>query len=84
MREDLSRIVSSLIGNIGGVQVSSGARYSSYDNKELMIDMAQSTCRGLEVLKANWPGLTATEKEELVSVILALKTTYEDKNIKTL
>ena len=84
MREDLSRIVASLISNIGGAQVSTGAQYTVHDNRDVMIDVAKSTCEGLEVLKEKWPELTVNEKEEIAAVILALNTTYSyDEKSKT-
>lgn len=81
MRPDLSRIVASMISNIGGSQVTS--QYYN-DNRKVMIDVAESTCKGLDVLMKSWPGLTRVEKEEIASVILALNTTYSiDEESKT-
>ena len=81
MRQDLARIVASFISNIGGAQVSS-QYYNS--NKRVMIDLAKSTCEGLDVIKENWPGLTQKEKEEIATIILALNTTYpSEEEVKT-
>jgi altronate dehydratase len=72
MREDLTRIIASLISNIGGVHVTA----LGCDNQEIMGEIAQNTCNGLEVLKKKWPSLTFAEKEEIAAIILTLKTTY--------
>ena len=76
MREDLTRIIASLISNIGGAQVTA---LGDFNNQELMIEIANSTCEGLNVLKEKWPFLTYEEKEEIAAIILTLKTTYSLK-----
>lgn len=68
MREDLSRIVAALITNI------------AVGGKEFTV----ATCEELNELKEKWPGLTSTEKEEIVAIILSLKTIEEGPTGKSL
>ena len=73
MREDLNKIICSLIQNIGIVK-------DDFD-LEMASKMAKRISSGIETLKDTWPNLTEEEKKELVSVSLAVKNIYGENGI---
>ena len=62
MREDLSRIIASLINDVAASSIT------------------KPVCKGLDVLKENWPGLTQVEKEEIAAIALSLEKIEEEYN----
>ena len=72
MRGDITKIVCSLIQNIGNVK-------DDFD-LEIVNKMAGRVSGGIDVLKDNWPNLTETEKQELAAVALTIKSIYLENN----
>ncbi len=70
MREEITKIIVSLISNIGGVRVINGD--VSLDNRESMNVLGRNTAAGIEELKVRWPELNTEEKYEIDAVVRTL------------
>lgn len=71
MRDDITKIVCSLIQNIGTVR-------DEFD-MEVSGIMSKRMASGFDVLKDSWPNLTEIEKQELAAVALTILNIYPEK-----